>query len=89
MPLKSYAGVWAVNTTAPTLRDTFTDPDGDKVNGTFQVRTNAFDGTHYLGGPRGFASTFRMLDMDGCWVDIDGFQDCDSSADVIKCAQRS
>ncbi|MGY0491444.1 hypothetical protein [Streptomyces sp. WG-D5] len=53
MPLKSYAGVWAVNTTAPTLRDTFTDPDGDKVNGTFQVRTNAFDGTHYLGGPRG------------------------------------
>ncbi|MGW6908277.1 DNRLRE domain-containing protein [Streptomyces sp. NPDC054940] len=36
-PFKSYAGVWAVNTTTPTLRDTFTDPDGDKVNGTFQV----------------------------------------------------
>ncbi|MFF3057730.1 hypothetical protein [Streptomyces sp. NPDC057909] len=29
--------MWAVNTTTPTLRDTFTDPDGDKVNGTFQV----------------------------------------------------
>ncbi|MER7493959.1 DNRLRE domain-containing protein [Streptomyces pharetrae] len=36
-PFRSYAGVWAVNTTTPTLRDTFTDPDGDKVNGTFQV----------------------------------------------------
>ncbi|WP_308406301.1 DNRLRE domain-containing protein [Streptomyces sp. AC602_WCS936] len=36
-PFKSYAGVWAVNTTTPTLRDTFTDPDGDQVNGTFQV----------------------------------------------------
>ncbi|OIJ85833.1 DNRLRE domain-containing protein [Streptomyces sp. MUSC 93] len=36
-PFKSYAGVWAVNTTTPTLRDTFTDPDGDKVNGTFQI----------------------------------------------------
>ncbi|MFD3621628.1 DNRLRE domain-containing protein [Streptomyces sp. NPDC058676] len=36
-PFKSYAGVWAVNTTTPTLRDTFTDPDGDTVNGTFQV----------------------------------------------------
>lgn len=36
-PFKSYAGVWAVNTTTPTLRDTFTDPDGDTVSGTFQV----------------------------------------------------
>ncbi|MEU4263187.1 DNRLRE domain-containing protein [Streptomyces sp. NPDC025273] len=36
-PFKSYAGVWAVNTTTPTLRDTFTDPDGDTVNATFQV----------------------------------------------------
>ncbi|MEQ6028071.1 DNRLRE domain-containing protein [Streptomyces salinarius] len=36
-PFKSYAGVWAVNTTTPTLRDTFTDQDGDQVNGTFQV----------------------------------------------------
>ncbi|MEV7797157.1 DNRLRE domain-containing protein [Streptomyces sp. NPDC087512] len=36
-PFKSYAGVWAVNTTTPTLRDTFTDPDGDTVDGTFQV----------------------------------------------------
>lgn len=36
-PFKSYAGVWAVNTTTPTLRDTFTDADGDTVSGTFQV----------------------------------------------------
>ncbi|MFI6288471.1 DNRLRE domain-containing protein [Streptomyces sp. NPDC051018] len=36
-PFKSYAGVWAVDSTTPTLRDTFTDPDGDRVNGTFQI----------------------------------------------------
>jgi hypothetical protein len=36
-PFKSYAGVWAVNTTTPVLRDKFTDADGDRVNGTFQV----------------------------------------------------
>ncbi|GGU44001.1 DNRLRE domain-containing protein [Streptomyces violascens] len=37
-PFKSYAGVWAVNTTGPTLRDTFDDRNaGDRVNGTFQV----------------------------------------------------
>ncbi|MFH8978610.1 DNRLRE domain-containing protein [Streptomyces sp. NPDC017890] len=36
-PFRSYAGVWAVNTTTPILRDTVTDPDGDKVNVTFQV----------------------------------------------------
>ncbi|MFB6983009.1 DNRLRE domain-containing protein [Streptomyces scopuliridis] len=42
-PFKSYAGVWAVNTTTPTLRDTFTDQDGDKVNGTFQVYDAATD----------------------------------------------
>ncbi|OWA03812.1 hypothetical protein B9W62_26470 [Streptomyces sp. CS113] len=42
-PFRSYAGVWAVNTTTPTLRDTFTDPDGDTVNGTFQVYDAATD----------------------------------------------
>ncbi|PVE13405.1 DNRLRE domain-containing protein [Streptomyces scopuliridis] len=42
-PFKSYAGVWAVNTTTPTLRDTFTDADGDTVNGTFQVYDAATD----------------------------------------------
>ncbi|MDG9717253.1 DNRLRE domain-containing protein [Streptomyces sp. DH24] len=36
-PFKSYGGVWAVDSTTPTLRDTVTDPDGDKVNVTFQV----------------------------------------------------
>ncbi|MFD3946145.1 DNRLRE domain-containing protein [Streptomyces sp. NPDC058579] len=42
-PFRSYAGVWAVNSTTPTLRDTFTDPDGDQVNGTFQVYDAATD----------------------------------------------
>ncbi|MFI8307242.1 DNRLRE domain-containing protein [Streptomyces sp. NPDC085927] len=42
-PFRSYAGVWAVNTTTPTLRDTFTDPDGDAVSGTFQVYDAATD----------------------------------------------
>ncbi|MFE5843809.1 DNRLRE domain-containing protein [Streptomyces niveus] len=42
-PFKSYAGVWAVNNTTPTLRDTFTDADGDTVNGTFQVYDAATD----------------------------------------------
>ncbi|WP_406424501.1 hypothetical protein [Streptomyces sp. NBC_01589] len=41
-----------------------------------------------VAGFGGFASTFRVLDKDGYWVDIHGFQDCDSTADVIKCAQR-
>ncbi|MFF0701562.1 fibronectin type III domain-containing protein [Streptomyces tendae] len=36
-PFLSYGGAWVVNTTTPTLRDTFTDPDGDDVDGTFQI----------------------------------------------------
>ncbi|WP_275466856.1 DNRLRE domain-containing protein [Streptomyces noursei] len=36
-PFTSYNGVWGVNTLTPTLRDKFTDADGDTVNGTFQV----------------------------------------------------
>ncbi|MEU6762941.1 DNRLRE domain-containing protein [Streptomyces sp. NPDC046853] len=36
-PFKSYNGVWGVNTLTPTLRDKFTDADGDKINGNFQV----------------------------------------------------
>ncbi|MFI1226790.1 MULTISPECIES: DNRLRE domain-containing protein [unclassified Streptomyces] len=36
-PFTSYQGVWGVNTLTPTLRDRFTDADGDKVSGTFQV----------------------------------------------------
>lgn len=35
-----------------------------------------------------FASTFRILDKDTYWVDIDGFQDCDATGDMITCAQR-
>ncbi|MFE3586115.1 DNRLRE domain-containing protein [Streptomyces niveus] len=42
-PFKSYAGVWAVNNTTPTLRDTFTDADGDTVSATFQVYDAATD----------------------------------------------
>jgi RHS repeat-associated protein len=40
-PYLSYAGTYVVNTTTPTLRDTFVDADGDKVNGTFQIYDNA------------------------------------------------
>ncbi|MFJ3701248.1 MULTISPECIES: DNRLRE domain-containing protein [unclassified Streptomyces] len=36
-PFFSYSGVYMVNTLTPTLRDTFVDADGDKVNGTFQI----------------------------------------------------
>ncbi|MGW5093626.1 DNRLRE domain-containing protein [Streptomyces nodosus] len=40
-PYLSYSGDYVVNTTTPTLRDTFVDPDGDKVNGTFQIFDSA------------------------------------------------
>lgn len=40
-PFFSYGGAYTVNTTTPTLRDTFVDADGDKVNGTFQIHDNA------------------------------------------------
>ncbi|WP_425576400.1 DNRLRE domain-containing protein [Streptomyces glaucosporus] len=40
-PYFSYSGAYMVNTTTPTLRDTFVDPDGDKVNGTFQIYDSA------------------------------------------------
>ncbi|MFJ2872843.1 RHS repeat-associated core domain-containing protein [Streptomyces sp. NPDC087298] len=36
-PFFSYGGAYVVNTATPTLRDTFVDPNGDKVNGTFQI----------------------------------------------------
>nr|WP_037732487.1 DNRLRE domain-containing protein [Streptomyces megasporus] len=40
-PYFSYGGAYMVNTTTPTLRDTFVDADGDKVNGTFQIFDDA------------------------------------------------
>ncbi|WP_327372338.1 DNRLRE domain-containing protein [Streptomyces sp. NBC_01217] len=39
-PYFSYGGAYTVNTVTPTLRDTFVDADGDKVNGTFQIFDN-------------------------------------------------
>ncbi|MFJ2510924.1 DNRLRE domain-containing protein [Streptomyces griseoviridis] len=42
-PYFSYSGDYTVNTTTPTLRDTFVDADGDKVNGTFQIFDSATD----------------------------------------------
>ncbi|WP_329028456.1 RHS repeat-associated core domain-containing protein [Streptomyces sp. NBC_00690] len=36
-PYFSYGGAYTVNTLTPTLRDTFIDANGDKVNGTFQI----------------------------------------------------
>ncbi|MGW0828051.1 DNRLRE domain-containing protein [Streptomyces sp. NPDC002845] len=40
-PYFSYSGAYTVNTTTPTLRDTFVDANGDQVNGTFQIYDNA------------------------------------------------
>ncbi|MER5466894.1 DNRLRE domain-containing protein, partial [Streptomyces sp. NPDC002668] len=40
-PYFSYSGNYVVNTVTPTLRDTFVDANGDKVNGTFQIFDNA------------------------------------------------
>ncbi|MEU2618112.1 DNRLRE domain-containing protein [Streptomyces sp. NPDC007157] len=34
---KGSNGTWYVNTTTPTLRDTFTDVNNDKVDGTFEI----------------------------------------------------
>ncbi|MEU6610530.1 DNRLRE domain-containing protein [Streptomyces shenzhenensis] len=42
-PYFSYSGAYVVNTVTPTLRDTFVDADGDKVNGTFQIFDSATD----------------------------------------------
>ncbi|MET7737964.1 DNRLRE domain-containing protein [Streptomyces sp. NPDC005402] len=42
-PYFSYSGAYTVNTVTPTLRDTFVDSDGDKVNGTFQIFDSATD----------------------------------------------
>ncbi|KPI14873.1 RHS repeat-associated core domain containing protein-containing protein [Actinobacteria bacterium OK074] len=42
-PYFSYGGAYVVNTTTPTLRDTFVDADGDKVDGTFQIFDSATD----------------------------------------------
>ncbi|MVO84023.1 DNRLRE domain-containing protein [Streptomyces sp. p1417] len=42
-PYFSYGGAYMVNTLTPTLRDTFVDADGDKVNGTFQIFDSATD----------------------------------------------
>lgn len=40
-PYFSYGGDYVVDTVTPTLRDTFVDADGDKVNGTFQIYDSA------------------------------------------------
>ncbi|MFC8724436.1 DNRLRE domain-containing protein [Streptomyces bacillaris] len=40
-PFFSYGGTYMVNTVRPTLRDTFVDPNGDKVQGAYQIFDNA------------------------------------------------
>lgn len=42
-PFFSYGGDYVVNSVTPTLRDTFVDANGDKVNGTFQIFDSATD----------------------------------------------
>ncbi|WP_432149885.1 DUF6973 domain-containing protein [Streptomyces sp. bgisy029] len=40
-PFFSYGGAYMVNTVRPTLRDTFVDPNGDKIQGAYQIFDNA------------------------------------------------
>ncbi|MFD7257929.1 DNRLRE domain-containing protein [Streptomyces sp. NPDC059874] len=40
-PFFSYGGAYVVNSVTPTLRDTFVDANGDKVQGAFQIFDNA------------------------------------------------
>ncbi|MBK0377276.1 RHS repeat-associated core domain-containing protein [Streptomyces sp. RB110-1] len=42
-PFFSYGGAYMVNTVRPTLRDTFVDPNGDKIQGAYQIFDNATD----------------------------------------------
>ncbi|MFJ8843956.1 DNRLRE domain-containing protein [Streptomyces cyaneofuscatus] len=40
-PFFSYGGAYVVNTVRPTLRDTFVDPNGDRIQGAYQIFDNA------------------------------------------------
>ncbi|MFE5998853.1 DNRLRE domain-containing protein [Streptomyces sp. NPDC056454] len=42
-PYFSYGGAYVVNTVRPTLRDTFVDPNGDKIQGAYQIFDSATD----------------------------------------------
>ncbi|MFF5639619.1 DNRLRE domain-containing protein, partial [Streptomyces sp. NPDC012825] len=42
-PYFSYSGAYVVNTTTTTLRDTFLDPNGDKIQGSYQIFDSATD----------------------------------------------
>lgn len=42
-PYFSYGGAYVVNTLTPTLRDTFVDPNGDKIQGAYQIFDSATD----------------------------------------------
>lgn len=42
-PFFSYGGAYVVNSTTPTLRDSFIDANGDKVQGAFQIFDSATD----------------------------------------------
>ena len=42
-PFFSYGGAYMVNTVRPTLRDTFVDPNGDKIQGAYQIFDAATD----------------------------------------------
>ncbi|MGW1927646.1 hypothetical protein ACWCQ0_54825, partial [Streptomyces massasporeus] len=42
-PFFSYGGAYVVNTVTPTLRDTFVDPNGDKIQGAYQIFDSAND----------------------------------------------
>lgn len=51
-PFQTYNDVWGVNTLAPTLRDKFTDADGDKVSGSFQEELSRLVDEEWLAAGR-------------------------------------
>ncbi|CUM44170.1 FIG01126572: hypothetical protein [Streptomyces venezuelae] len=42
-PYFSYGSAYVVNTVTPTLRDTFVDPNGDKIQGSYQIFDSVTD----------------------------------------------
>jgi hypothetical protein len=73
-PFSQKGGVWEVNTTTPTLRNTVTDPDKDKSNLTFEVWT-----TDTSGKPK---SRIKLTDANEYGVLVSGFVTSGSKAQV-------
>ncbi|WP_189959348.1 hypothetical protein [Streptomyces violascens] len=79
-PFAKKNGVWEVNTTGPTLRNTVTDPDGDKSNLTFEVWT-----TDAAGKPK---SRVKLTDDNQYGVLVSDFVASGKAAQVTVPAGR-